>query len=322
MDNAALPSPQRSGGPVLRGLMDFRPGPGPKRTAEADDAVALGLAFANVYTFASADYPGAAESAVWDSNGTTAVGAFDFNPGATAVGGADAQPTGSGSVDPGDAGDAGSGTVNPGSGPTPVTAFTFTGGVYQILTVPSLRESIATGVNAAGLIVGMYLDLASVERGFVNDAGTSSNVDFPGADATQAFGVNDAGEIVGSYFDTILAPTVTPPEHGFVVSGGTFTAIDFPGAAVTAAAGINGAGDIVGSWLDPTSGDTHGFLLQAGVGFTPIDFPLAASTRATGISDSGEIAGSYTDAAGNTHGFIYAGGQFSTVEVVGASTPH
>jgi hypothetical protein len=52
--------------------------------------------------------------------------------------------------------------------------------------------------------------------------------------------------------------------------------------------------------------------------FTPINFPLATSTTAFGINDTGEIAGSYNDAAGITHGFIYAGGAFSTVDVAGA----
>ena len=52
--------------------------------------------------------------------------------------------------------------------------------------------------------------------------------------------------------------------------------------------------------------------------FTPINFPLATSTTAFGINDTGEIAGFYTDAASNSHGFVYAGGAFSTVDVAGA----
>jgi hypothetical protein len=52
--------------------------------------------------------------------------------------------------------------------------------------------------------------------------------------------------------------------------------------------------------------------------FTPVDFPLATSTSAFGITDTGEIAGFYDDAAGNTHGFVFAGGAFSTVDVAGA----
>jgi uncharacterized membrane protein len=282
MDKSAPPSPRRSGGAVLRGLMDFRLSPGLERTADVGEAVAQGLAFANVYTFASVDYPGAAHSEVWDSNGTTAVGVFVFDPRNTL-----------------------------GSGPSPATAFTFSGGVYQILTVPSSTESIAMGINAAGLVVGVYVDLAGVRRGFVNDAGGFSDVDHSGAVETQVYGVNDAGNIVGSYFDT-------SGEHGFVRSGGTFTPINFPGAPVTIPIGINTAGDIVGAFLDGTSFKTRGFLLQAGGGFTAIDFPFASSTRAFGISNAGEIAGSYVDTAGNGHGYLYAGGAFSTVDVAGA----
>ena len=86
-------------------------------------------------------------------------------------------------------------------------------------------------------------------RGFANNGGTFSNVDFPGASETQAIGVNDAGQIVGDYFDAASV------EHGFVSSGGTFTAIDFPGAIGTSAAGINAAGDIVGVWSTEGAGD-------------------------------------------------------------------
>jgi len=77
---------------------------------------------AKVYAFASADFPGAAESLVFDSDGTTAVGGF---------------------------------TVDPGSN-TPLTGFTFTSGTYEILPVPSSTLSVATGINASGLIVGAY----------------------------------------------------------------------------------------------------------------------------------------------------------------------
>ena len=52
--------------------------------------------------------------------------------------------------------------------------------------------------------------------------------------------------------------------------------------------------------------------------FTPITFPLAKSTVAFGINDTGDIAGFYRDAAGNTHGFLFANGAFSTVDVAGA----
>jgi hypothetical protein len=124
MARAAAPSPRRPARAILRGLLDLRPSPRVERAAvSADDAVARGLAVAKVYAFASVDYPGAAQSLVFDSDGTTAVGAFVFDPG---------------------------------SGTSPTTAFTFAGGVYQILTVQGSNVSIATGINGAGLIVGVH----------------------------------------------------------------------------------------------------------------------------------------------------------------------
>ena len=102
MEKTAPPEPYRSGRAVLQGLLDLRPTPGLEVAAfPVEDAVARGLAVAQVYAFASVDYPGAAGSLVFDSDGTTAIGAFDFDP----------------SIDR-------------------TTAFTFAGGVYQILTVP------------------------------------------------------------------------------------------------------------------------------------------------------------------------------------------
>jgi probable HAF family extracellular repeat protein len=47
-------------------------------------------------------------------------------------------------------------------------------------------------------------------------------------------------------------------------------------------------------------------------------FPFTGGATAFGISDTGEIAGFYNDAAGTTHGFLYASGAFSTVDVAGA----
>src|SRR5205823_674792 len=70
MTKAAPPSPHRPGRAVLEGLLDLRPSVRVERTAvAADDAVARGLAVAKVYAFASVDYPGAAQSLVFDSDG-------------------------------------------------------------------------------------------------------------------------------------------------------------------------------------------------------------------------------------------------------------
>jgi hypothetical protein len=81
MEQAAPPQPYRPGRAVLQGILDLRPSLGLEVAAfPVEDAVAQGLAVAKVYAFASVDYPGAAQSVVLDSDGATAVGAFDFDP--------------------------------------------------------------------------------------------------------------------------------------------------------------------------------------------------------------------------------------------------
>jgi hypothetical protein len=83
MTRAAPQTAHRSEQTALCSLLELRPG-AERPVASGAEAVAQGLAVAKVYAFASVDYPGAAISQVYDSDGTTAVGAFDFDPGGIA----------------------------------------------------------------------------------------------------------------------------------------------------------------------------------------------------------------------------------------------
>jgi hypothetical protein len=209
---------------VLLGLLGIPPSVGAEKTAISPDDALAQPDTAKVYEFTSVDYPGAAQTYVFDTDGTTSLGTFIYDPG---------------------------------NASSPQTAFTVAGGAYQILNVPNSTASIVTGINSSGLIVGTYQDVAGATHGFTtSDSSTFNNVDFPGATNTQPIDVNDAGAIVGEYFD------VANVEHGFISGGGTFTAIDFPGATGTAAAGINSNGDTVGMYSDATG--NHGFLLSGG----------------------------------------------------------
>jgi hypothetical protein len=245
----------------------------------ARDAVALGLAKAKVYKFASADFPGEAASFVADRSLGTILGV----------------------------------TSNPLS-PIP---FTLVQSRYQLLAVPgalSTRNTFATGINTGGEIVGTYFDTSNVQHGFLLNGGVVTNIDDPSAatGTTGPLDINDGGEIVGAYADA------GGVGHGFSTADGiTFTAIDFPGAINTSASGVNTAGDTVGQWED-ASAVTHGFLLHGGV-FTSFDFPLATSTFPNGINDSNVIVGSFHDASNVNHGFVYCGGIFFQVEVPGAA---
>jgi hypothetical protein len=256
---------------------------------------------ARPYVFASVDYPGAASSLVFDTDGTTAVGAFLFDPASS-----------------------------------PATAFTFADGRYRVLTVPGATESIATGI-AGEVIVGVRTGAAGVRRGFVRDAAGFTVVEVPGAAETQAIGVDVTGRVVGDFVDTagvehgfVLADgTVSVVDHpgatstaatginadgdvvgywsdgttsrGFLLHAGVFTPIEFPLATRTAVWGIGDAGEIVGSYED-AAGVTHGFVGVGGA-FTTVDVTGARGTQLTRIR-GGVVTGVCTDALTGQHGLV------------------
>src|SRR5262245_14279555 len=57
--------------------------------------------------------------------------------------------------------------------------------------------------------------------------------------------------------------------------------------------------------------------------YTVLDEPLAGSgftfTTAYGINSSGQIVGSYRDVSGATHGYLYSGGTYTTLDVPAAT---
>jgi len=303
MTTTAPPSAHPTIRSVLLGLLGIPPSVAVESTAVSPDDAVAQPDTAKVYEFTSVDYPGAAQSLVFDSDGTTALGAFVFAPG---------------------------------NASSPVTAFTEAGGVYQTLNVPNSTWSVATGINTSGLIVGTYQDVAGLTHGFTtSDGSTFNDVDFPGVTDTQAIDVNDAGAVVGTYFDAANV------EHGFI-SSGTFTAVDFPGATSTAVAGINANGDVVGVYGDSTgshgfllsggvftpinfplassttaygindngdiagvytdtAGKSHGFV-YADNNFSTVDVAGASATELTRIKNWGEVTGVYVDALTAEHG--------------------
>jgi len=149
--------------------------------------------------------------------------------------------------------------------------------------------------------------------------------------STSALGVS-GGSIVGNYGDN----------NGFLFNGNSYTTVDVPNPtapdvpATTIATGISGS-NIVG-WFTDDAADAHGFLYSNG-NFTTLDDPNAASsdnvgtyppggygyilfstefdgyggTFASGIS-GGNIVGWYVDMSGDTHGFLYNGSTYATLD--------
>jgi hypothetical protein len=84
--------------------------------------------------------------------------------------------------------------------------------------LPSRADTVASGINTAGQIVGFFsLDRGATVHGFVDTGGNFSTIDVPGSVSTDAWGINAAGQIVGVFLDAtgyhgfVATPVPTPP---------------------------------------------------------------------------------------------------------------
>jgi probable HAF family extracellular repeat protein len=99
--------------------------------------------------------------------------------------------------------------------------FLDTGGSFTQLDVPGATDTIASGINDAGQVVGTFIN-STGEHGFLDTGGSFTQFDVPSADITVASGINGAGQIVVT-FDSITGV------HGFL-SSPSGTAWEHPAA--------------------------------------------------------------------------------------------
>jgi hypothetical protein len=195
-----------------------------------------------------------------------------------------------------------------------------------------MQGTLCFGINAVGVVTGMYEDANSVFHGFVRTAGgTITPFDAPDAypsnnGGTYPFSVNAGGSITGMY------NSENGWQHGFVrAADGAITEFDVPGAGTTTNRGtnpisINSAGEITGTYTDKNS-VWHGFLRTAAGKITTFDAPgagtgLKLGTQPISINSAGVITGNYEDASYVRHGFIRAvDGTFTApIDAPGAGT--
>jgi probable HAF family extracellular repeat protein len=194
--------------------------------------------------------------------------------------------------------------LNESDGPPGATqhAFSLLDGRFTNLDIPNTEDTLAEGINASGVIVGIYAYEDLVIHGFMLSGGQYTTLDDPNAgngyqQGTFPVAINAAGQIVGGYTDANGA------NHGFLFSGGQYTTIDDPNAAgTTYANGINDSGQIVGNYFD-ANGIDHGFLLS-GSQYTTVDNPNSTTrSEAQAINNHGQIAGIYLDSNQVWHGY-------------------
>lgn len=188
-----------------------------------------------------------------------------------------------------------------------ITEFTATGS--QLLT-----ETIVTGINSSGTVVGYYIqNTAPPQQGgyqlmhcFVRHAsGAITHFDDPdagtgpptplGFQGTECLDINDEGTITGFYLD------VSGVSHGFVRSAaGVYTSFDPPGSFQTFSFSINRSGTVTGSFYG--NGPEQGFVRTADGTITT--FAAARSnTISIAINASGVVAG-YFFQNNNAYGFL------------------
>jgi len=147
-------------------------------------------------------------------------------------------------------------------------------------------------------VVGLYLDSASVQHGFVKKGSKYTSVDVPGDTSADAYGINNAGDIA------IYAFTSAGDYDSYLYNGTTFKSIKDPnaGALGTVVHAPNNKGDIAGTYFD-SNNFAVGFLYHGGKYYDVKDPKASNSTRNDGLNDSLEMVGRYTPTAGGNFGF-------------------
>jgi len=209
-------------------------------------------------------------------------------------------------------------------------AFIYNGSTYQAVSGGVSNFAINNNGQETG---SGYAGISSQNiTGFISNGSTSSIVNDPSAfyaptyslGPTYSLSINDSGVVVGYYQSNGIS-------QGFMYDGSTYTSIAAPiydghFSSTDVATGINDSGEIVGYFANPTG--IYGFLYNpANVnpqlpfsGDIVLNDPNATSgTWATGISNTGEVSGYYVDATG-THGFIYNGSTYTTIDDPNAVT--
>jgi probable HAF family extracellular repeat protein len=173
-------------------------------------------------------------------------------------------------------------------------------------------ESIASGINDLGQIVGYYSDSSGATHGFLYSSGSYTTLNEPfGINGTFAYGINDAGQVVGQYIDG------TNNSQSFIfypsLSGSLYTG--YLGFSVfnspTQLFGISDVG-FVGDYKD-SNNTSHAVLVNGD--YILLSDPFGFNhTFAYGVNNADQSVGYYVDSNNADHGFLYSAGNYTTID--------
>lgn len=158
------------------------------------------------------------------------------------------------------------------------------------------RPTWVSGINNAGIAVGVYVDTGGKERAFRYNIKTRQfSIPVGGASSVWASAISNKGQIV-CYFKR---------SHGawysFSTLNGHLSKLSVAGAGKTEACGVNDHGVIVGQYIK--SGKYRAFVRSAGT-FHRYYNVSGKGMGIFGINNTGMIVGWYEDKAGDLHGFM------------------
>jgi len=185
------------------------------------------------------------------------------------------------------------------------------GVVTDLGVLPGGTWSEATGINAAGQVVGNSNTGSGVERGFLYSGGVMIDLGtLPRGASSHATAINDSGQITG-WSDTLLPNSSFPrPDHAFLYSGGVMQDLGNISSPVnwgnfSVGNAINSAGEVVG-WSVADNFETHAFRSSGGK-MTDLGTLGGTESRATGINDNSIVVGwSLTTGDAARHAFKHA----------------
>lgn len=186
---------------------------------------------------------------------------------------------------------------------------------FFTIEVPGAVSTSASGINAAGDIVGSYFD-GTRTRGFLLGNGIFTPIEVPGSAFSDARGIGPSGEIVGTYR---LPGEPALNFHGYLLTqAGAFLPLDVPGHTSTIPQRILPDGTVLGCRHDWDFMETMRGVVIGPHGFDEIDTFASMHNGAT--PDRRLIAGLYTDMeTGRGRGYVIADGTFLPFDVPGST---
>lgn len=170
--------------------------------------------------------------------------------------------------------------------------------------VPNSIFTLATAVNAEGLVVGDYayldggIDGTYLQVGFRRSPdGTLTDILSIGV-VGEVNGVNNQGTVVGDFLseEEVWTSFLETPNGTTTTFDALGTAIN-PGPTGTRAKAINAKGQIAGYYGDPTDNLQHGYIRQPNGSVVHFDVPGATITDPASINNAGEVVGTSTNGA-------------------------